>query len=98
MHTLDEETLKAFFLKFIRDEWIDLLNLMGKRDISELSFRDICDLCIHISRGKARNGKNPRDHVMSRINKSIVGTISRDEIDNFLENFKKIFWGVLLNK
>ena len=61
MHNLDKETMKSLFLKSIRDEWIDLLNLMGKGDISQLSFGDICELCIHISRGKARNGKNTRD-------------------------------------
>jgi len=34
MQNLDEETLKALLLKSIRDEWIDLLNLMGKATIS----------------------------------------------------------------
>jgi len=38
MHELDEETLKALLLKSIRDEWIDVLNFMGKGDISQLSF------------------------------------------------------------
>lgn len=30
MNNLDEETFKSLLLKFIRDEWIDILNLMGK--------------------------------------------------------------------
>lgn len=47
MDNLDEETLKALLLKAIKDEWIDLLNLIGKGDISQLP------LCLHISRGKA---------------------------------------------
>ena len=34
MNNLDEETLKAPLLKAIRDEWIDILNMMGKGDIS----------------------------------------------------------------
>lgn len=34
MNNLDEETLKTLLLKSIRDEWIDILNLMGKGDIS----------------------------------------------------------------
>jgi len=34
MQNLDEETLKALLLKSIRDEWIVLLNLMGKATIS----------------------------------------------------------------
>lgn len=50
---LDEETLKALLLKAFKDEWIDLLNLTGKWYISQLPFADICDLCVHISRGKS---------------------------------------------
>ena len=53
MDNLDEETLKSLLLKVVKDEWIDLLNLIGKGDISQLPFVDICDLCVHISRGKA---------------------------------------------
>jgi len=34
MHELDDETLKALWLMSIRDEWIDILNLMGKGDTS----------------------------------------------------------------
>lgn len=34
MDSLDQETLKAFLLKSIRDEWIDLLKLIGKGYIS----------------------------------------------------------------
>ncbi len=83
MNNLDEETLKYLLLKSIRDEWIDLLNLMGKGYISELSIGKNCDLCIHISGGKARTMKNPRDPLLSRINKSAAGTISREKIKKF---------------
>lgn len=38
MYKLDDETLKVILLKSIRDEWIDLFNLMGKGDVSQLSF------------------------------------------------------------
>ena len=41
MNNLDEETLKALLLKAIRDEWIDILNMMGKGDISQLPLSDI---------------------------------------------------------
>lgn len=30
MDNLDENTVKAFLLKAIRDEWIDIVNMMGK--------------------------------------------------------------------
>ena len=93
MHNLDYEMLKYFLLKSIRDEWIDLLNLMGKGDVSQLSFRDICELRTHISRGKARTRKNPRDPVRTRINKYATGMVSKAEIGNFLDNFKTHIFG-----
>lgn len=37
MNNLDEEILKGLLLKSIRYEWIDILNLMGKGYISQLS-------------------------------------------------------------
>ena len=48
MDHLDEETLKSLLLRAVKDEWIDLLNLTGKGDISQLPFADIFDLCVHI--------------------------------------------------
>ena len=33
MENLDQDTLKALLLKSIRDEWIYIINIMGKRDI-----------------------------------------------------------------
>jgi len=95
MHELDEETFKSLLLKSMRDEWIDLLNFMGKGDISQLSFEEIYELCIHNSRGKARTGKNPRDPLMSRINKSVAGTVSRVELGIFIDNFKTKILGSL---
>jgi len=70
--------LKNILLKSIRDDWIDILDLMGKGDVSQLSFREICELCTYISRGKAKIGKNPRDPAMSRINNSSTRTIIRE--------------------
>ena len=57
MYNLDDETIKSLLLKYIRDEWIDLINLIGKGDVSQLSFREFFYLCKHISRGKVRTGK-----------------------------------------
>ena len=70
MENMDEDTLKSLLLKSIRDEWIDILNMMGKGDISQLSLPEKSELCIHLSRGKSRVGKSSRDPVISRINKS----------------------------
>ena len=61
MNDLDEETLKDLLLKSIRDEWIDILNMTGKGDIYQLPLNDIGELCVHLSRGKSKTGKGPRD-------------------------------------
>ena len=53
MENLDEDTLKSLLLKCIRDEWIYILNLMGKGDIYQLSLPKISELCIHLSRAKS---------------------------------------------
>lgn len=52
LHNLGFDTLTTLLLKVIRDEWIDLLNLMGKGDMSQFSFEEMCEFCKHISRGK----------------------------------------------
>ena len=88
MSTLDEETLKALLLKAIRDDWIDILNMMGKGDISQLPLSDIAELCTHISRGKSKTQKGPRDPSLLRANKSATGSVSRAEIGNMLDEFK----------
>jgi len=41
MNNLDEETFKVISLKVIRDERMDILNMMGKGDISQLPLNDI---------------------------------------------------------
>ena len=42
---LNTNTFRTIFLKGIQDEYIDILNLMGSGDISQLTFEDICTLC-----------------------------------------------------
>ena len=98
MKNLDQDTLKALLLKTIRDEWIDILNMMGKGDISQLSLPDIAELCINLSRGKYKILKGPRDLALARVNKSAVGTISRVEIGNMLDEFKTDIQRILSEK
>ena len=76
---------QTIFLKGIREEYLDILNVMSKGDISYLPFDEIQDLCQKYSRGKARNGK--RD-VTSKVTKSATSGISRAELGNLLEYFK----------
>lgn len=98
MSNLDEENLKALLLKAIRDEWIDILNMMGKGDISQLPLHDIVELCVHLSRGKSKTGKGHRDPSLIRANKSAIGSVSRAEIGNMLDEFKTNILGSLSEK
>jgi len=50
MNNIDEENLNPLLLKALRDEWIDILNMMGKGYISQLPLSDIAELCVHLSR------------------------------------------------
>ena len=39
LHRLGSDTLKTLLLRTIRDEWIDLLDLISKGDVYKLSFK-----------------------------------------------------------
>ena len=95
MSNLDEETLKALLLKSIRDEWIYILNRMGKGDISQLPLRDIAELCVHLSSGNYKTRKGLRDPSLIRANKSATGSVSRAEIGNMLDELKTDILGSL---
>ena len=58
---LTKEILKKLLLKGIKATFLELLNLMGKEDVFQLSYDDICELCIRYSRGISRVGKNSRE-------------------------------------
>lgn len=49
-HSLNSDTIRTIFLKDIRDEYLDILNIMGKGDISNFPFHEIVDLCQKYSR------------------------------------------------
>ena len=76
LHHLGSDTLKNLLLRIIMDEWIDLLNLMSRGDVYQLSFEEICETCKHISRGKARVGKSA-----SRL-------VSQAKLANLFDDFK----------
>jgi hypothetical protein len=63
---LDLDTLK-----------VNVLNLMGKGDISHLTYPEICDLCMN-----SKYGKGPRE------DKSAIHGVSRVDIGNLLDNIK----------
>lgn len=84
---LNSNTIRTIFLKGIRDDYINVENLMGVGDISFLPFDQIYELCRKYSRGKAKTGKNSRDS-LSKVSKSASRSVTRVELGNLLEIFK----------
>ena len=82
---MTSDIIRTIILKGIQDGHLDILNVMGKGDISYLWFDEITYLCQKYSWGRAGNGK--RD-VTSKITKLAIGSISRFELGNLLEDFK----------
>lgn len=85
--SLNSYTIRTIFLKGIRDDYINVLNLMGVGNISFLPFAQISELCRKYSRGKAKIGKDSRDY-LSKVSKYASGSVTWVELGNLLENFK----------
>ena len=49
--------LKIILLRGIREDFLGMLNLLGKGDISKESFENIVELCRRYSRGYSRTNK-----------------------------------------
>ena len=77
LHHLRYDTLKTLLLRTIRDEWIDLLDLMSRGDVYQLSFEEICETCKQKSIGR------------ERVSKSTSRSVSQGKIGNFFDDFKK---------
>ena len=58
---LEKEILKTLLLKGIKDEFLEILNMIGKDDAFQWSYDDVCELCIRYSKGTSKVGKNSRD-------------------------------------
>ena len=95
---LEKEILKTLIHKGIKEEFLELLNLIGKGDVFQLSYDDVCELCIRYSRGISKAGKNSRDFC-SFFSKSAtrIGDI-RAEINALFGNFKDDFISSLNEK
>jgi hypothetical protein len=85
---VSKDILKTILLKGVRDDCLDMLNMLGKGDISKESYDEIVNLCKRCSRGAARNRSNNRDTIFSRVQKSASGGATRAKIGNLLEDFK----------
>ena len=58
LRQLGKDTLKKKLLKGIKNEYLEILNLMGIGDVSQLSYDNVCELCRRYSRGKFKTSKN----------------------------------------
>jgi hypothetical protein len=85
---VSKDILKTILLKGVRDDCLDMLNMLGKGDISKESYEDIVNLCKRCSQGSTRNKSATRDTTFSRVHKSANGGATREEIGNLLEDFK----------
>ena len=84
---IGRDALKIILLRGIRECCLDMLNLLGKGDISKESFDHIVDLCRRYSKRSSRTSTRERD-IFTRAQKSASGGATRAEIGNLLENFK----------
>ena len=84
---VSKDILKTILLKGVRDDYLDILNILGKGDISKELYDEIVNLCERCSR-VATNGSKSRDNTYSRVQKSASGGATRAEIGNLLEEFK----------
>jgi hypothetical protein len=85
---VSKDILKTILLEGVREDCLDMLNMLGKGDISKESYEDIVDLCKRCSRGSTRNNSATKDTTFSRVQKSSNGGATREKIGNLLENFK----------
>eukprot|EP00253_Pinus_taeda_P022524 PITA_22524 len=65
---MSKDILKSTLLKGVRDDCLDMLNMLGKRDICKESYDEIVNICKRCSRGVANRPKS-RDSTYSRVKK-----------------------------
>jgi hypothetical protein len=71
----------------VRDDFIEVLNLMIFWDIYQNPFADIAKYCKRYSRSQAKMGKSIRDST-NKIDKPTSRGVTRIELGNILEKFK----------
>ena len=83
------DVLKIILLRGIREDFQDMLNLLGKGDISKESFENIIELCKRYSRNNKWDkwDKLERD-IFDRTQNSSNGGATWVEMGNLVKNFK----------
>src|SRR5690606_28334457 len=88
MNQLSKYNKRTIFLRAIKLEYLEIMNLMGGGDISKLGYDEVCEICRRYSRGNSKVGGEIRDTV-SRLVRSVVGAkVTRAEMGKLFENFK----------
>jgi hypothetical protein len=64
---VSKDILKTILLKGVREDCLDILNVLFKGDISKESYEDIVDLCKTCSRGSTKNMSVTKDTTFSRV-------------------------------
>jgi hypothetical protein len=85
--SLDTTIVRNVFLKGVRDDCIEVLNLMSSGDVYQNPFADITEYYKRYSRSQANRGKSIRDPT-NKISKPTSGGVMRIKLGNLLENFK----------
>jgi hypothetical protein len=96
LFTTDPIVVRTIFLKGIRDDSIEVLNFLSSGYVHQNPFAEIVDYCRRYSRGQAKTGKAPRDYFSRNIKQS-SWTVTRIELGNLLENFKKNILSTISN-
>lgn len=78
----------------VRDEYVDILNIMGSRDVSQLPISEIHELCKKYLRSRSKVGKGNCDP-LTRVTKLAFGGVTRVEIGNIIEDFKSYLLGTI---
>jgi hypothetical protein len=84
-------------LKGLKDDCIEVLNLLSSGDVHQKPFSKIADYYRRYSRGQAKIGKGPRDP-FSINTKQSSGSVTRIELGNLLENFKTNILSTISNQ
>lgn len=80
---MDKGVPTTMLIHAMRDDFLDMLNILSKGDISKESYDDIIALCLICSRGSPKTIMGERD-VSTRIQKLANGGATREEIGHLL--------------
>ena len=86
-NSLDTTTIRTIFLKGVRDDYIEVLNIMSSVDVYQNPFAAIAEHYKRYFCSQAKIGRSVRDPI-GRTTKPAPGGVTRIESGNLLENLK----------